>query len=407
MPHVGQLSETPNARWIVLAGLWLVYASFGLIMTSAAPLVTPILADLQLSHGAMGSIMGAWQLVYIGAAIPCGILLDRIGGRRALILGCLLIGLSGLGRALALDYWTLLLAVMIFGLGGPIISSGAPKMVSELFSGSQRGLAMGIYMTGPALGGVVSLSLTNAWLMPMFEHNWRDVLLVWAGTAGLAMLVWMLIGWLYVRDAPTAAQGTAPKQLDVMKELISSRAVQLVLLMSIGVFLFNHGLNNWLVELLRDFGMSAATAGYWATLPTVVGVIGSLVIPRLATPQRRFKILLGLCLLAMLATILLRFADTLPLTVGLIAQGIARSSMMTVLILTLVELPGIGEQRAGVASGMFFSAAEVGGMLGPLSIGVLYDVSGNFNSALGSLTVVAGLMAVGAVMLGRLARPSS
>eukprot|EP00752_Nemacystus_decipiens_P017365 g15561.t1 len=145
----------------------------------------------------MGSIMGAWQLVYIGAAIPCGILLDRIGGRRALLLGAVLIALSGLGRALAVEYWTFLLAVMVFGLGGPIISSGAPKMVAELFSGSQRGLAMGIYMTGPAMGGVVSLALTNAWLMPLFDNNWRSGEIVLTASLGAAvgyvMLWWVLL----------------------------------------------------------------------------------------------------------------------------------------------------------------------------------------------------------------------
>jgi cyanate permease len=174
--------------------------------------------------------------------------------------------------------------------------------------------------------------------------------------------------------------------------------------MSVGVFLFNHGLNNWLVELLRIGGMTVETAGYWATLPTVVGIFGSLIIPRLATQKRRFAILIFLCGLALVASILLRLSDGFPLAAGLILQGIARSSMMTVLILTLVELPGIGESRTGVASGMFFSAAEIGGVLGPLGIGLLYDASGGFGSSLTALSCVASLLMLGAVILRRAAR---
>ena len=79
-----------------MLGLWLVYASFGLIVTSIAPLVAVIERDLQISHGAMGSIMGAWQLVYIVAAIPCGIILDRLGSRYAILIGVLLIALRPL-----------------------------------------------------------------------------------------------------------------------------------------------------------------------------------------------------------------------------------------------------------------------------------------------------------------------
>ena len=71
------LSQHASARWVVLAGLWLVYMSFGLIVTSIAPLVAPIEADLGMSHAAMGSVMGAWQLVYIASAIPCGIMMAR------------------------------------------------------------------------------------------------------------------------------------------------------------------------------------------------------------------------------------------------------------------------------------------------------------------------------------------
>ena len=389
------------ARWWLLAGLWLSYASFGLLAASIAPVVAPIEAELGLSHAAMGSIMGAWQLVYIFSAVPCGLLLDRIGGRRALLIGILLIAASGLGRALAVDYRTLLLAVMLFGLGGPIISSGAPKLVAALFTGSQRGMAMGIYMTGPAIGGVVCLGLTNSWLLPMLG-GWRQVMLLWAGMALLAAVMWLALVRTFAigpsagsRRLTLKAQQDGSSQLSLMAELWRTPAVRLMLVMGVGVFLFNHGLNSWLVEMLRVGGMDVSTAGYWATVPTIVGIFGSLLIPRWAVGERRFAILAALCVLALLASILLRYTESAPLAVGLILQGVAKSSLMTVLVLALVELPEVGERRAGAATGLFFSAAEVGGLLGPLGMGALYDASGGFHSSLTALTAVACLLLVG------------
>ena len=79
---------------------------------------------------------------------------------------------------------------------------------------------------------------------------------------------------------------------------------------------------------------------------------------------------------------------------------------MTVLILTLVELPGIGEQRAGVASGLFFAAAEVGGVLGPLGIGISYDMSGAFTHSLVAMSGVALLLFWGTVNLQKQVRTS-
>lgn len=392
-------------RWVLLAGVWLLYAVFGLVATSLSPLVLLIESDMNLTHAQMGSTMGAWQLVYIFSAIPCGILLDRLGPRKALTIGVLLIGASVVARGNAMNFTELILAVMLFGLGGPIISAGAPKVVTGWFKGSSRGLAMGIYMTGPAVGGIVSLTMTHSVLLPAFDESWRQVMFAWAAVSVLGALV-----WLGITSHPAMQAGpdehTASSSLpqgQVLRLLIKEPAVLLVLLMSVGVFLFNHGLNNWLPELLRSQGMSLIEAGYWAAVPTVIGLMGSLLIPRLATPGRRFNILIGLSLCAASASILLHFQFGPLLFSGLLLQGIARSALMTVLILTLVELPSIGERYVGVASGLFFSAAEVGGVLGPVSLGLLYDFTGGFDFGLYMLTATALLLAIGAHRLKGLA----
>lgn len=392
-------------RWFLLFGLWLTYLSFGAIAVSLAPLVVPIQRDLGLSHAAMGSIMGAWQFVYIGAALPAGLLLDRLGARIALTLGAVCIALSAFGRGLADDYWPLLGAVMVFGLGGPIISSGAPKVVTEIFQGSQRGLAMGVYMTGPTLGGILALTLTHSVLLPAFDDDWRSLVTLWGWVALLAGGVWLIIATVLGprvsgfsdRSDLDSERGERPS----IESLFQLPGLTLVLVMSVGVFLINHGLNNWLPELLRQGGMSAVQSGYWAALPMLVGIAGSLTIPRLATPERRFVILSGLCLAAALASLLLTFTGEALVVSALLVQGLVRSSLMTVLVLTLMELPGMKTEQSGTASGLFFSAAEVGGVLGPLGLGLAYDLTGTFHAGLYALTAISAAMMLGTLRLRR------
>ncbi len=392
-------------RWSLLFGVWLLYGSFGLVATSLAPLASLMIADLQMSHAEMGLAMGAWQLVYIFSAVPAGMLLDRIGPRYALAIGGLLIALSALARVFADDVTTLILAVMLFGFGGPIISAGAPKVVVTSFEGSTRGLAMGIYMTGPAIGSVISLTSTHSFLLPWFDHDWRSVMALWTGATFASTAIWFLIAGFGRSEATAPTTAGGPSQFSVISELLSKPLVIVVLLMSITVFMFNHGLNNWLPELLQSHGMTAVNAGYWAALPTLIGIMGSLIIPRLATPERRFNILIALSCAALLASLLLRFSESETLLAGLLLQGIARSSLMTVLILTLVELPEIGQRYAGVASGMFFSAAELGGVLGPLTLGLLYSPTEGFSAGLTLLTVMTLTMIAGSLVLKRRARP--
>lgn len=398
-------------RWLLLLGLWLCYFAFGAIAASLAPLVPLIQAELAINHAAMGSIMGAWQFVYIGAAIPAGMLLDRLGGTRALVIGVAFVALSAFGRAWADDYWTLLLAVMLFGLGGPIISSGAPKVVTSIFEGSNRGLAMGIYMTGPTLGGILALTLTHSVLLPLFDQSWRALLTLWGVVAVIAGLAWFAIAATAGRrvpgfDEPQPVSSQTSGGRPGLRQLIAMTGVPLVLAMSVGVFLINHGLNNWLPEMLRERGMSATAAGYWAALPMLIGILGSLTIPRLATPERRFLILGLLCAAAAVSSFLLTLDGTGVTTVALLVQGLVRSTLMTVLILTLMELPGMKPEQAGTASGLFFSAAEVGGVLGPLGLGLIYDLTHGFDAGLYTLTAVATLMLLGTLRLSRLAGPS-
>ena len=398
-------SRSP-VRWLVLGGVWLVYLCFGLTSVALAPIVEPVTRDLALSHSAMGSVLGIWQLVYIVAAIPCGSLLDRLGPGRAVFLGALVIAASGALRSLADDYLTLCLGVAVFGIGGPIVSAGAPKIVSLWFKGRERGLAMGIYITGPALGAILVLSSTNSVLMPWLAGDWRRVLQCWAGMALAGALIWLAVclhPQVRAMDRRTSA-APRPPQREVLAQLLAIPAVRILLAMSVGIFMFNHGLNNWLPELLRVDGMTAQQAGYWATVPTSVGIFGSLLIPRLATPERRLIILAGLCVSAGLGTILLHAEPGILLLAGLVAQGIARSSLMTIAMLTLVETRGVGERHAGTAGGLFFSAAEIGGATGPIAMGALYDVTGSFHPGLTLLTVISGLLLLGVIRLRALAR---
>ena len=92
------------------------------------------------------------------------------------------------------DAATLFGAVGLFGIGGPLISIGAPKAIAQWFQGAERGLAMGVYITGPALGNMLALALTNSVLMPLTGGNWRQVLLIYSGFILITGLAWFLLG---------------------------------------------------------------------------------------------------------------------------------------------------------------------------------------------------------------------
>ena len=112
--YVLHTSNTLTNKFLLLLGVWFLYGSFGLIATSLAPIAEIVIEDLAMTHGEMGLIMGAWQLIYIFSAVPAGMLLDRIGTKKALAIGGSLIALSAFARSGASDFSELLGAVMLF-----------------------------------------------------------------------------------------------------------------------------------------------------------------------------------------------------------------------------------------------------------------------------------------------------
>ena len=133
-------------------------------------------------------------------------------------------------------------------------------------------------------------------------------------------------------------------------------------------------------------------------MPVVIGICSALTLPGLAVGRRRYTVMASLFVCSVLGSVLLLSMPTGPwLYVALGLEGVAAGAMMTVLILTLVEVPGVGEGRAGTAGGFFFSAAEIGGVGGPVALGVLYGGAGNFVSGLALLALL-GVFLVGSVI---------
>ncbi len=393
-------------RWVMLAGLWLAYTSFGLVSGGIPPLVGSVSEELHLSRSAMGSILGAWPLVYVATAVPAGALIDRFGLRRSMAAGMVLVALSGALRAVAVGHVTMFLAVAVFGLGGPFISVGAPKLIAVWFNRKDRGLAMGLYMTASSTGRILALVTANSVLMPLYRSSWRLTLATYGGVALVAAVVW----WFIARDVELPKEEAGDSRhsfiagMKVFPMLLRIPIMKITLVVSLGGFFFRHGLNDWLPEILRDGGMTAAEAGLWAVLPVVVGIGTTLVVPPLALPSRRIPMLVVFFLAAGAAAVVVGNSTGVQLTLGLIIMGAASRASSPVIMLILMDAPQVGPERMGAAGGLYFTVGEVGGVLGPLFLGIVADLSDGFLASLLMLAALSVALASLSVRLGFLLR---
>jgi CP family cyanate transporter-like MFS transporter len=371
--------------------LWLLYAAFGIISRSIFPLVTPILADLRLSYSQMGFILGSWQLTYIFAALAAGAALDHWGVRKSIFAGAIVIGLSASLRYFTVGFISMLAAVALFGIGGPMISVGGPKAISFWFRGRSRGTAMGIYNTGSWAGGLLALALTNSLVMPLVDHSWRFTFVVYGITAFAVALMWFLM-------AKGGGAGELQKRIGIVAvfgQLVKIRNVRILLAMGLLSFAIIHGFTSWLPKILEESGLSAARAGWAASLAIATGIPSILILPSAVPPRLRGRIIALFSILTAVHLFLVLKTSGLALYIFLSVLGFVIAPFMALLLLVLMDSPGVETRHMGSAGGMFFCVAEIGGFTGPLTMGILVDATGTFMAGAAFLAglclVMAGL----------------
>ena len=379
-------SSNPNQKWRMLALIWLVYACFGITVGSFPPLVSFISKDLDLSSTEMGLVLGAWQLVYIFTASPIGTLIDKHGVRKSVTIGMLIILVSLVLRTFAFDFLTLFITVGLFGIGGPIISIGAPKVVSAWFDGKERGFAAGVYTTAPLAGVAIAIATAASVVEPL-TGSWRGIALVYGSIISLVLVLWFFASI----DPPNTTKNIDnrnPSQQSRLSDLLKIRNVQIVLLLALVTFLASHGFQNWLPTLLVDDGMKVTTAGNWVSIAIIAGAVSLVLIPLISKNGNRRLIMALMLFASSLSGFGIVTLDGLGQISSVIIWSIARSPMIAVSMLILMDTKGVGKARMGSAAGLFYTVAEVGGFSGPFVLGAIRDITGNLDFGILSISAL-------------------
>jgi CP family cyanate transporter-like MFS transporter len=268
-----------------------------------------------------------------------------------------------------------------------------PKLIAIWFSGQERGTASGIYFTGVTAGVAVSLSATNSIVLPIVK-SWRMCLLIY----GILTLI-VVIVWVKLARSPSIGNAKASvedsRMLDAMRELIKHGSIWLVVIVGSTVFVAVHSLNNWLPKILESQEYTATMAGIIAAVFSLFRIVGGLTIPRISRSVISRRLMISIMLFATaLSVVAIQSGVELPLWFGIVAGGLCLGAVAPLLLTLLMDMPEVGSEKMGAAGGLYFSFGEIGGVLGPVIIGYLRDVTGSFYTGLTVITVVIGCMAV-------------
>lgn len=167
-----------------LAAIVVAALTLGFDITILNVALPTIASALQVGTSELQWIVNAYVLVLAGLMLTCGVLGDRWGRKRLILIGLVLFGAASVAATWADSAGVLIAARAVMGLGGAIIMPVAFAVLPALFPSHERGKAVAVTVAATALGIPLG-PLIGGWLLEHFW--WGSIFLINIPMAGLAL----------------------------------------------------------------------------------------------------------------------------------------------------------------------------------------------------------------------------
>jgi MFS transporter, NNP family, nitrate/nitrite transporter len=313
-----------------------------------------------------------------------GVLADRIGGRRAGLLGlALTVAALLIGWTIASAPWHLFVLGFFLGIAGASFAVALP-LASRWYPAEYQGLAMGI------VGAGNSGSLMATLFAPRLAER-----LGWAATFGLALIpvaCVTIVFALLAKESPTKTKKLGwADYVEILREP-DTLWFSLLYSLTFGGFV---GFTSFLTTFFHEqYHVSRVSAGDFTT---AVVVSGSLMRPLGGWLSDRIGGYRLLLLLLGAVAICLALVSTLPplaLAVPMLFVAVGCLGMGNGAVFQLVPQRFAG--RMGIITGVVGAAGGLGGFFLPSMLGAVRDATGTYGAG---LMLVAVVFAGGTIVL--------
>ena len=244
-----------------------------MVRMALSPLLSPVMQEFGLSYAEGGFLFSVFFYGYIVMQVPAGLLGDRLGRKRVLVAGILLVAVSSVLTGLASTLIVLGLARLLTGLAQGLYFANDRPIIAAATPPDRLAIGQGVSFSGLGLGTVLGVIVGGALgeVMP-----WRHVFLV---LAVLPLVSATLIG-RFIPEAPRGPRAAAPGGSVLRpRDVFSSRPLWLLSTAGMAPIFCQWLIGTWapalFVEIgVRDLGRSALFASLLgvAALPGLFSV---------------------------------------------------------------------------------------------------------------------------------------
>jgi len=366
-------------HWPTLLSAFLYFDVSFMVWLLPGALASSIVLDLGLSDAQKGLMVAVPLLGGALLRLALGLMADRIGARRAGLLG---MGLTTapllLGWLWADSFEQLLLVGLLLGVSGASFAAALP-LASHWYPPQYQGLAMGIAgagNSGTALATFFAPRLAAVW-------GWHAVF----GLALIPLLATFVFFFLFARESP---HRPAPRPLHAYADVLCLPDTWWFCLLYAITFGGFVGMSSFLgVFFQSQYGLSRVEAGNLSTLCVIAGSALRPLGGHLADRFGGVRLLMALYLFAGAA--MLGLSTLPPLSIGTVVlfAGMAALGMGNGAVFQLVPLRF--PREIGVTTGIIGAAGGLGGFVLPTALGLLKQTTGSFGSGFLLFSLVAGV----------------
>ena len=172
-------------RWWALAAIVISVLTIGFDSTILNVALPTLAAKINASNGDLQWIVDSYILIFAGLLLPAGILGDRYGRKRVLLVGLALFGGASVLAMQATGPATLVVARGLMGIGAATITPIVLAMIPTIFEPRERAKAIGVTTIGLGLGVPLG-PLLGGYLIEHFW--WGSIFLINIPMAALALV---------------------------------------------------------------------------------------------------------------------------------------------------------------------------------------------------------------------------
>jgi MFS family permease len=156
------------------------------VYDSISPLADLLARQLNFSDSNIGLLNGIYSLPNIFMVLIGGIIIDRIGTRKASILFSILCMVGAGVTVMRGDLFTMAAGRLIFGLGAESLIVAVTTILARWFKGKELSFAFGLNLTIARLGSFAALN-SPTWAKAFYD-NWQTPLLISVAAGVISVL---------------------------------------------------------------------------------------------------------------------------------------------------------------------------------------------------------------------------